>query len=242
MSLAHEKYLELQRLRNAAPITLDPHHTALVIIDMQEYFLHPDSPLSRACDAQVPGVLHYFQEHGRAVAEPTLQRLLGVFRTHGMRVVYTTVASELPDGADLMPILRRRNDMAHAAVQEPYIPHKDDTWARIVPSLGPQPNELVINKTTYGTFTSTGLDRALRNMGIHTLVIGGVVTNVCVETTARDAADHGYNVIVVDDACAAFSPEVHQAALVSFQGPFGRVRSADEVIALIEQGTSASQR
>jgi nicotinamidase-related amidase len=76
MSLAHEKYLELQRLRNAAPITLEPHRTALVIIDMQEYFLHPDSPLSRACEAQVPGVLHYFQEHGRSVAEPTLQRLL----------------------------------------------------------------------------------------------------------------------------------------------------------------------
>jgi hypothetical protein len=101
-----------------------------------------------------------------------IQRLLGIFRTRGMRVVYTTVASELPDGADLMPILRQRNAMAHAAVQEPYIPHKDDAWARLVPSLTPQPNELVINKTTYGTFTSTGLDRALRNMGIHTLVIG----------------------------------------------------------------------
>jgi nicotinamidase-related amidase len=242
MSLAHEKYLELQRVRNAAPITLDPHRTALVIIDMQEYFLHPDSPLSRACDAQVPGVLHYFQEHGRAVAEPTLQRLLGVFRTHGMRVVYTTVASELPDGADLMPIFRERNAMAHAAMQEPYIPHTANAWARIVPSLTPQPNELVINKTTYGTFTSTGLDRALRNLGIDTLVIGGVVTNVCVETTARDAADHGYTVVVVDDACAAFSPEIHEAALVSFQGPFGRVRRADEVIALIEQGIGASKR
>jgi nicotinamidase-related amidase len=94
MRLAHEKYLEFQRLRHAAPITLGPHHTALVIIDMQEYFLHPESPLSRACDAQVPGVLHSFQEHGRSVAEPTLQRLLGVFRTHGLRVIYTTVASE----------------------------------------------------------------------------------------------------------------------------------------------------
>jgi nicotinamidase-related amidase len=242
MSLAHEKYLEFQRLRNAVPITLDPHRMALVIIDMQEYFLHPDSPFSRACEAQVPGVLHYFQEHGRSVAEPTLQRLLGVFRTHGMRVVYTTVASELPDGADLMPIFRQRNAMVHTAGQEPSIPHKDDAWARIVPSLSPQPNELVLNKTTYGTFTSTGLDRALRNLGIDTLVMGGVVTNVCVETTARDAADHGYTVVVVADACAAFSPEIHEAALVSFQGPFGRVRSADEVIALIDQGVAASQR
>ncbi len=64
MSLAHEKYLELQRLRNAAPITLEPQQTALLIIDMQAYFLHPESPLSRACDAQVPGVLHYFRNTG----------------------------------------------------------------------------------------------------------------------------------------------------------------------------------
>lgn len=241
MSLAHEKYLELQRLRNAAPITLEPQRTALLIIDMQEYFLHSESPLSRACDAQVPGVLHYFQEHGRAVTEPTLQRLLAVFRSSRMPVIYTTVASELPDGRDLMPILRGRNATARAAVQEAYIPQKNDTWARIVDALAPRPDEIVINKTTYGTFTSTGLDRTLRNLGITTLVIGGVVTNVCVETTARDAADHGYDVVLVDDACAAFSPEIHQATLVSFQGPFGRVRLAAEVITLVEQAVATSR-
>jgi nicotinamidase-related amidase len=57
-----------------------------------------------------------------------------------------------------------------------------------------------------------------------------VVTNVCVETTARDAADMGYQAILVEDACAAFSPEIHAATLLSFQGPFGRVRTADEVL------------
>ncbi len=72
-------------------------------------------------------------------------------------------------------------------------------------------------------------------MGITTLVIGGVVTNVCVETTARDASDLGYGVILVDDACAAHSPEIHEAALLSFQGPFGRVRTTHDVVALIEQ-------
>ncbi len=92
-----------------------------------------------------------------------------------------------------------------------------------------------MNKTTYGTFASTGLDHTLRFMGIDTLVIGGVVTNVCVETTARDAADMGYQTILVDDACAAFSPEIHEATLLSFQGPFGRVRTADEVLTLLKQ-------
>ena len=240
MSLAHDKYMELQRLRNAVPMRFDPPCTALVIIDMQEYFLNPDSPLSRACEAQVPGVLTYFQERGRTVVETTLQRLLERFRTHGMRVLYTTVASELADGSDLMPIFRQRNSAAQAQVAAAYIPPRRDFWARIVPSLAPQPDELVINKTTYGTFTSTGLDHTLRNLGITTLVIGGVVTNVCVETTARDAADLGYDVILVDDACAAFSPEIHAATLLSFQGPFGRVRTADEVLARLDQALPAS--
>lgn len=205
---------------------------------MQEYFLNPASPFSRACDASVPAVLDYFQERGRTVVEPALQRLLTCFRDYHMRVIYTTVASELANGADLMPVMKQRNAMAQERQQEAFIPARTDAWARIVPILEPQDNELVINKTTYGTFTSTGLDHTLRNLGITTLVIGGVVTNVCVETTARDASDLGYGVILVDDACAAHSPEIHEASLLSFQGPFGRVRSADDVVTLIEQAAS----
>jgi biuret amidohydrolase len=73
---------------------------------------------------------------------------------------------------------------------------------------------------------------------METLVIGGVATNVCVEATARDAVDLGYQVILVDDACAAYSPESHEATLLNFQG-FGRVRVADEVLVLLERPCSA---
>ena len=238
MSLAHDKYMELQRLRNADPLPIEPQRTALMIIDMQEYFLNSDSPFSRACNASVPGVLDYFQERGRTIVEPALQRLLTCFRAHHMRVIYTTVASELTDGSDLMPVMKQRNAISQERQQEAFIPARTDAWARIVPILEPQDNELVINKTTYGTFTSTGLDHTLRNLGITTLVIGGVVTNVCVETTARDASDLGYGVMLVDDACTAHSPEIHEASLLSFQGPFGRVRSANDVVTLIEQAGS----
>jgi nicotinamidase-related amidase len=57
-----------------------------------------------------------------------------------------------------------------------------------------------------------------------------------VETTARDAADRGYDIVLLDDRCAAFSPEIHEATLLSFQGPFGRVRTVDEVLALLKGG------
>jgi nicotinamidase-related amidase len=232
-SSAHDKYVALQRQRNAGPLALDPHTTALVIVDMQEYFLNPASPFSRACEAAVPGVLSHFQERGRGVVEPSLRRLLDSFRARGLRIVHTTVASGLPDGGDLMPIFRQRNAANRAAVGDAAIPPRDDAWARIVATLEPRPGELVVNKTTYGAFSSTGLDHALRSLGIASLVVGGVVTDVCVETTARDAADRGYNVVLLDDGCAAFSPEIHEATLLSFQGPFGRVRSTEEVLALL---------
>jgi biuret amidohydrolase len=105
--------------------------------------------------------------------------------------------------------------------------------ARIVAALQPESGELVVNKTTYGTFNSTGLDHALRSLGITSLVIGGVLTNVCVETTARDAADRGYEVLLLDDGCAALSPEIHEATLLSFGTYFGHVRGTDEVLALL---------
>jgi biuret amidohydrolase len=235
MSLAHERYVALQRHRNAAPVRIDPATTALVVVDMQEYFLDPASAFSRSSEALVPGVLGYFHERGRTLVEPTLGRLLEFFRAHGLRVIYTTVASELSDGRDLMPIFQERNALTRAEQGAAPIPPRLDAWARIVSSLEPRADEIVVNKTTYGTFNSTGLDHALRCLGITTLVIGGVVTNVCVETTARDAADRGYQVILVDDACAALSPEIHEATLLSFQGPFGRVRRADEVLVLLEQ-------
>ena len=236
MSTAHDKYVALQRHRNAAPLALDPRTTALVIVDMQEYFLNPASPFSRACERLVPGVLGHFQERGRGVVEPSLRRLLDFFRAHGLRIVYTTVASELPDGRDLMPIFQQRNAANRAAVGDVAIPPRGDAWARIVTALEPRPGELVVNKTTYGSFSSTGLDHTLRSLGITALVVGGVVTNVCVETTARDAADRGYDIVLLDDGCAAFSPEIHEATLLSFQGPFGRVRTADEVLALLKGG------
>ena len=234
MKSAHDRYAAFQRQRNATPLRLDPRSTALVIVDMQEYFLNGASPYSQTCEGTVPGVLEYFQERGRAVVEPSLRLLLDFFRARGLRVVYTTAASELPDGRDLMPILQQRNAASRVAVGEVAFPPRTDAWARIVTALEPRPGELVVNKTTFGTFASTGLDHALRSLGITSLVVGGVVTNVCVETTAREATDRGYEVVLVDDGCAAFSPEIHEATLLSFQGHFGRVRRCGEVLGLLQ--------
>src|SRR5262249_39082467 len=118
------------------------------------------SPYSQACEGTVPGVLEYFQERGRAVVEPSLRLLLDFFRARGLRVVYTTAASELPDGRDLTPIPQQRNAASRVAVGEVAFPPRTDAWARIVTALEPRPGELVVNKTTFGTFASTGRPRS----------------------------------------------------------------------------------
>ena len=238
MSLAHDKYVASQQKRNALPIDINPDTSALLIVDMQEYFINPASPFSQNVAHRMPGLCDHMQERARTVVEPALQRLLDCFRTHGLVVIYTTVASERADGRDLAPQFQRSNTAAQQLIGAAHFPPRDDVWARIVEPLTPRPDELIINKTTRSTFMSTGLERTLRHLGIETLVIGGVATNVCVEATARDAVDLGYQVIMVEDACATFSPESHEAALLNFQG-FGRVRSAGEVIALLENARSA---
>jgi nicotinamidase-related amidase len=106
----------------------------------------------------------------------------------------------------------------------------------VLEPIKPLPSELVINKTTYSAFTSTGIDQTLRNMGITDLVFCGVGTNVCVESTARDASDRGYRCVMVEDACATYIEELHDATLLAFGLWFGRVKSADEVIKELEQG------
>ncbi len=92
-----------------------------------------------------------------------------------------------------------------------------------------------MNKTSSGAFNSTSIERTLLNIGIDGLVITGVVTHACVETTARDAADRGFKCILVDDACATFSQDVHDATMKAFAIHYGRVATTDEVLAYIQR-------
>ena len=235
MSVAHDKFIASQQQLNAVPVQVDPQTTALLIIDMQEYFLNPASPLGRFGEKRRPGLRHYFLEQAATVVLPNLRRLLECFRTQHLRVMHATAASELPDGQDWIPTLHQTNTVAREQIGEAVFPARTDPWARIVAPLTPRPEEVVINKTTYSAFTATSLDGLLRNLHIETLVLGGVVTNRCVETTARDATDRGYQVIVLGDATATYSPELQEATLLSLQGAYGYVRTTDEVLALLKR-------
>ena len=235
MTTANERFIAAQTKLNAAPIEIDLASTALLIIDMQEYFVNPQSPFSRMLERRTSGLGDYFQARAKDMVEPNLKRLLDHFRAEGQRVIFTTVASECEDGSDWAPAFKRMNAESQKGIGETALPARTDPWARMVEALEPMPGEVVINKTTFGAFASTGLDATLRNLGIQTLILGGVVTNRCVETTMRDATDRGYRVILVDDGSATYSQEMQDAATLSLQGAYGFVRQTDEVLSLLAQ-------
>src|SRR5690606_30988536 len=92
------------------------------------------------------------------------------------------------------------------------------------------PGEHVVRKTTNGAFASSNIDSLLRALECDQLYLVGVSTNMCVESTGREASDRGYAVTLVEDACGTTYEELHQTTMRNFQRLFGRVRSTDEVL------------
>jgi nicotinamidase-related amidase len=150
---------------------------------------------------------------------PNIQKLLRFFREHGLTVIYLTIGSRDPDFRDLSPVLR---PSAQA------LGNREGTIEQsILEALSPESGELVINKTSIGAFNSSHLDLVLRNLATQFLFFAGVATDVCVDLTARDAADRGYGCVIVEDACAAHKETYHNAALTTFHRVFGEVWSTD---------------
>jgi nicotinamidase-related amidase len=106
----------------------------------------------------------------------------------------------------------------------------------ILDELKPVPGEHVLRKTTVGAFASTAIDSLMRSLGVDQLYMVGVSTNMCVETTAREAADRGYQVTLVEDACATTFEDLHHVTLRNFQRLFGRVAATDQVLAELQVG------
>jgi len=220
------------------PVQLSRTGTALVIIDMQYHDASVDQGFNLGWERIEPGSMAYFNERNENVVIPTIARLIDYFRSHGMKVVYLTLGSEYRDYRDLPDRLRRwiRRLEEETGIEDIYWTG-NPSWA-IRKEIAPAAGDTIIGKTTWGAFNSTTIDQTLRAMGVETLVITGVSTNCCVESTARDAADRGYGCVIVDKGTADYDQESHDAALAGFYFNFGRVvDSAEDVIAALETET-----
>lgn len=199
--------------------------TALLCVDLQYVDAHPDFGLgAKAKRLGLERFLDYYWDQVQNVVLPNVLRLQAAARTKGLEVIHVHVAGNTADGRDTT-----RRYLA-LGLRTP----RDAKEAQFLPEVQPQGDELVLSKLTSSAFNSTVIDRLLRNMGIRNLIIVGVVTNGCVESTTRSAAELDYGTILVSDATAAMAPQLHRQALLSMSYKDAAVLATDEVLRLIE--------
>jgi nicotinamidase-related amidase len=235
----HDKVLELIHLKDQAPITFDPRKTALLVIDVQRYFVSPNYPFAQAFEKLVPGTTAGYFKRINSTVLPNIKRLQECFRAQQLPIIYTATGTCTGDGRDLPGWLKDFDQLGLTVLGERIWPPTNDPSWQIDHSVAPLPGELVLSKTSSGPLNSTKLDQTLHNMGIDSLVVTGLTTDVCVTQTARETADRGFQVIVAEDACTTLSEEMHRAALLCFQIAFGRVKKTDEVVSLLSSANAA---
>ncbi len=194
------------------PYPLDPAHTALVVIDMQRDFIERGG---------------FGDSLGNDVNRleaiiPTTAALLELFRQKGWPVIHTREA-HMPDLSDCPPAkIRRGNPSLHIgeAGAMGRLLVRGEPGNQIVAALAPIDGEIVVDKPGKGMFWATGLHEQLQGLGITHLVFAGVTTEVCVQTSMREANDRGYECLLIEDATESYFAEFKAAtlAMIAAQG------------------------
>ncbi|MFH1480979.1 MAG: isochorismatase family cysteine hydrolase [Pseudomonadota bacterium] len=209
---------------------IDAHHFMLVTVDMQNYLWDPACGLAKVIREDMPEIADYYFPRLKDIVIPNHIKLIDFLRKNSIPLIYITVGPEREDGKDFLGLRQKASEISQSKTNLPTIPVKGTYAHNIIEAIAPLQNELVLNKLTRSAFTSTGLDQIMRNMGINTVAFTGAATNVCVETTARDAADRGYRCILVEDACATLDRATQHATMQTWHRVFGKVMSTNELI------------
>jgi nicotinamidase-related amidase len=186
-----------------------PNATALLVIDMQRFFLTEGS--KTFCRAGLEVV-------------PNIKRILQAFRERGLPVIFTRHCHH-PSGIDAGIMGWWWEGRCIEGTQE----------SEVVEELAPLPNEKQVLKHRYSAFYGTDLETILRVMKVADLVIAGIMTNLCCETTARDAYMRDYHVFFLADATATLTEEMHLASLLNLALGFAYVTTTDEVIGMLKK-------
>lgn len=194
---------------------LDPSRTALVVIDMQNTFCAPGGP------AEVPTA--------RGIVN-NINRLTNELRGRGVPVIWVLHANAHWQGGSDWELFFRcvvASEVKERTIQS-LAAERQAVWSELETAA----EDIVVVKNRYSALISgaSSLERILRSMGVDTLLIAGTKTNVCCESTARDAMMLDFKVVMVSDCCAALSDDEHLASLETFIQQFGDVLTADEVV------------
>ena len=221
--MAHDPYYDLVPEPTEPPF--DPARTALLTIDLQYLDAHRDGWMGRLCRDQ--GKPNHLDERWSFIGEilPRVRKLQDACRAGGVELIHIRVKYLTRNCRDGQRSLQQETKARYA-----------ETWDDdFLPEVAPQGDELIIDKTSAGTFNSAPIDQILRNMGVDRLLVTGIVTEGCVEMTARDAADRGYYVTLVEDACASSTRVAHDDAMQRMtDGGLIKSRTVDELCSIIE--------
>jgi nicotinamidase-related amidase len=179
---------------------LDPSTTALLVIDIQNTYLEPQEDKVEAARW-----LPFFDRMNQTVI-PNTARLLDWARDAGIEVIFARIACQTEDGRD-RSLSQKKPGFNYLLLPQ----DRDDS--QIVPALSPQGDEIVLTKTTDSALTGTNLRLILHNIGITDVIVTGIFTDQCVSSTVRSLADESFSVLVVHDACAAATDQLHEREL-----------------------------
>jgi nicotinamidase-related amidase len=198
---------------------------ALLVVDLQRAF----------CEREVSDLMgfegsDYFWDRVDDLVLPNARGLIGAARAAGVEVIYTVIEALTQDGRDRSIDHKRCN----------FLIPRGSPGAEVAPAIAPEGDEMVIPKTSSGIFNSTNIDYVLKNLAVERLVIFGVYSHQCVEGAVRDAADRGYLVTLVEDACAAKTAAQDKTTLEGMKA-FARVATTDKLLQeLAATGASAA--
>jgi nicotinamidase-related amidase len=209
-----------------------PGEMALVTIDMQYMDAHPDGWMGRAARGVDKGDVLTQRYEAIERALPRIRQLQDAFRARGEEVIHARIAFRTDDGREA-----GRAFMPSPHEQSVQREERDD---EILPEVAPVGDELVFSKTSSSVFSTTDIERVLWNLGVHHLVFTGLVTDGCVELSARDAADRGFRVTLVEDATCSSTPEAHEDAIARMtDGGFIVAKSTHEALELLDSMSPA---
>jgi ureidoacrylate peracid hydrolase len=192
-------------------VPIDPAHAALLVIDVQNYCTRPEA-----------GASEYFHCSLTDTVLPNIRRLQSACRTAAIEIVYSVIENMTRDGRD------RSLDYKISGIDVP-LSSRD---AQVLDEIAPADDEMIFRKTSSSVFISTNIDYVLRNLGVRSLIVTGIMTDQCVESAVRDACDLGYLVTLVTDACTTDSAERHEQSLIGIGG-YCRQRTTDMLLAEI---------
>jgi ureidoacrylate peracid hydrolase len=201
---------------------------------MQRYYIDQLSPFHRYYSEKYPGSMDYIDARCRDVVVPAIRRVQKSFRSQKLPIVYFKLCGIREDRSDLHRFFSRENRIAAEEGYKDIYPIESDPFAAILPELAPQGGETVLRKCGFGGFTLKGYEERLRDLGVARLAFVGLATSQCVDTTARQASDLGFEIAFIEDGLADYSYDSHLASLHASRGTCGGlIMTSDEVIATL---------